>query len=254
MGGPLPDIQLDRPCPSDFRDAWQQALTKPRTLLAAEFAHATELTEPSVAYTVADHLVDGSACYLGNSMPVRDMDAFGCWPDDRDVIVTANRGASGIDGTVASSVGLAIGSHRPTIVLLGDLAFLHDLNSLSLVRSCRVPMTVVVVNNNGGGIFHFLPIAAQCPHFESLFAMPHGLPDLSSAAALFGMAYVRPTTPAELREALRGWNSRHQPQLIEVATERQENSNYHRRLQEMLRESPPPLTSPATRSRPAYPE
>jgi len=133
-------------------------------------------------------------------MPIRDVDAFAPTPPG-PVRVLANRGLNGIDGNVSTALGIAAASGAPTVALVGDLAFLHDLGALVHARRSALSLTIVVVNNDGGGIFSFLPIAGTTPRFEALFGTPHGT-DLSAAAALGGARFTRAGTPAELAAAL----------------------------------------------------
>jgi 2-succinyl-5-enolpyruvyl-6-hydroxy-3-cyclohexene-1-carboxylate synthase len=165
-------------------------------------------------------------------MPVRDLDAFA--PSLPGVRVLANRGLNGIDGIVSTALGAAASSGRPTAALLGDLALLHDLSGLIAARRLGAPLAVVVVNNDGGGIFHFLPVAehAAQERFEQLFATPHGL-DLEGAARLCGATLHRPRTPPELRSALRESLGRGL-HLIELRTDRGRNVQAHRALQQAV--------------------
>ena len=141
--------------------------------------------------------------------------------------MAANRGASGIDGTVATAAGFARGSGRPVTLLMGDLALLHDLNSLALLRG--LPVTVVVLNNDGGAIFSFLPVARHKAFFEPYFGTPQGL-SIEHAAAMFGLDYEHPRSAAEFIETYRAACERNGPTLIEVRTDRAENVELHRRL------------------------
>jgi 2-succinyl-5-enolpyruvyl-6-hydroxy-3-cyclohexene-1-carboxylate synthase len=193
------------------------------------------LTEPRVARLVSALAPEDSGLVAAASMPVRDLDAFAV-ANGPALRVTANRGASGIDGTVATAAGYARGLSRPTTLLLGDLALLHDLNGLLLLRE-GPPVVVVVVNNDGGGIFHFLPVAPGAGEgalppavFEPVFGAPHGL-GFEHAARMFGLPYVQPTTAntftAAYREALASGRSA----IIEVRTDRDANAALHRDLQ-----------------------
>ncbi|HET9451677.1 MAG TPA: aminoacyl--tRNA ligase-related protein, partial [Aggregicoccus sp.] len=179
------------------------------------------------AREVVAALPAGAQLFVSSSMPIRDVDAFAP-ASPTPLRVLANRGANGIDGIVSTALGVAAGSGRPTVLLTGDLAFLHDVGGLLAARRHGVPLTVVVVNNDGGGIFSFLPVAAATPHFEALFGTPHGV-DLAHAAALYGARFERPGTPAALRAAVRAGleGGLH---LLEVRTERRENVETHRAL------------------------
>src|SRR5690606_36179020 len=148
------------------------------------------LTEPRAARVVAAAVPEGGGLVAAASMPVRDLDAFAA-AGGAGVRVAANRGASGIDGTVATAAGFARGLARPTALLVGDLALLHDLRGLALLRK-GPPVVVVAVNNDGGGIFSFLPVAeAEGVPFEAVFGTPHGL-GFEHAARMFGLPYARP--------------------------------------------------------------
>jgi 2-succinyl-5-enolpyruvyl-6-hydroxy-3-cyclohexene-1-carboxylate synthase len=162
--------------------------------------------------------------YVSSSMPVRDVDVFGGVPRGR---VLANRGLNGIDGIVSSAAGAAFATGVATTVLVGDLALLHDLSGLVTASRLRIPLRVVCVNNDGGGIFHFLPIASHEDVFEPLFGTPHGI-DLKGAAALAGASYLRAT---DTRTLLAAFETAHKLQLIEVRTDRRENLDQHRALQ-----------------------
>jgi 2-succinyl-5-enolpyruvyl-6-hydroxy-3-cyclohexene-1-carboxylate synthase len=191
------------------------------------------LNEPYVARCISRLAPERSVLFLGNSMPIRDMDAYGS-PEGAAVRVAVNRGASGIDGNVATAAGYARALGVPVTALLGDLALLHDLNSLALVSRIAAPVALVVINNNGGGIFSFLPVAGVRDHFERYFAAPHGL-SFEHAAAQFGLAYTAPRTPAGFARAYANALRRGRHALIEVQTERDENLRVHRALQDAIR-------------------
>ena len=169
--------------------------------------------------------------YLGSSMPIRDMDMFGV-PDGTSDRVLANRGASGIDGCVATAAGVADESGLPLTAIVGDMACLHDLNSLALLR--RTPVTLIVVNNNGGGIFSFLPVAAHTDIFESHFGTPHGL-HFEHAAAMFDIPYHGPSGREEFEETYLATVRSGNRSLIEVNTDREENARIHRRIENAIR-------------------
>jgi 2-succinyl-5-enolpyruvyl-6-hydroxy-3-cyclohexene-1-carboxylate synthase len=186
----------------------------------------TELNEPFVARSVSRNVPHDHGLVVASSMPVRDLDtyaAIGGVP----VPVAANRGASGIDGTVATAAGFARGLGRPVTLLIGDLALLHDFNSLAMLRD--VPVVVVVLNNDGGGIFSFLPVANHEEFFEPYFGTPQGV-GFRPAAEMFGLQYERPETTEEFVELYRKACARDSSTLIEVRTDREENVRLHGEL------------------------
>ncbi|MCP4641419.1 MAG: 2-succinyl-5-enolpyruvyl-6-hydroxy-3-cyclohexene-1-carboxylic-acid synthase [bacterium] len=187
------------------------------------------LTEPGIARLVSAIMPTDHALMLGNSMPVRDMDMYAS-PKGPRVRVAANRGASGIDGLIATAAGFAHGQCAPVTAVIGDLSALHDLNSLALLAGSRAPVTLVVINNDGGGIFHFLPIAKHAEVFEPYFATPHGL-DFKHAAAMFDLPYERPDSTDELAAVYLEAARSGRPSVIEVVTNRADNLHAHHQLQ-----------------------
>ncbi len=183
------------------------------------------LSEALAARVVLQSVPDGGTLFVSSSMPIRALEAFGGTPAT-SVRVLANRGVNGIDGVVSSALGAAAATGTPTSVLVGDLAFLHDLNALSVAARNRISLTVVLLNNGGGGIFSHLPIAGLTPHFEALIATAHGL-TFQPIAQLFGARYARPKDPRALRSALAGCAGL---SLIEVVTDRAAEVALHRQL------------------------
>ena len=196
------------------------------------------LTEPVVARLAATAAAGPppAGLFSASSMPIRDLDTFAA-PLPAGVAVAANRGASGIDGAVASATGFAAGLRRPVIALLGDLSLLHDLASLSQLGASRHGLVIVVINNRGGGIFSLLPLAqVDEPGFDTLFeryfATPHEI-GFEGVAAGFALRYRRPETPAQLQHHLAvavGHAAGGRSSLLEVATDRVANAAIHREL------------------------
>ena len=189
--------------------------------------------EPGAARSVSAWVPDGWSVVVAASMPVRDLEAFGA-ADGAPAPVVANRGASGIDGTVATAAGVARGTGQGVALLIGDLALLHDQTSLALLRS-GPPVVVVVVNNDGGGIFHRLPIAdgpgALAPDtFERMFGTPHGL-GFRHAAAQNGLAYHAPDTMPAFDAALDAARQSGASAVIEVQTDRAEQAELRRHIE-----------------------
>ena len=208
-----------------FVEALKRASNVAAETLRANLDETENLTEPSCARLICRNLADNSGLFLANSMPVRDMDVFAD-TGGAAASVACNRGASGIDGTVASAAGFAVGLDRPITLLVGDLALLHDLNSLAILKTVAEPVVAVVINNNGGGIFSFLPIACQAGVFEPFFGAPHDL-TFEKAAAMFGLDYHHPRTASEFASCYRQAQAAGRHTLIEVTTDRSENLTLH---------------------------
>lgn len=171
----------------DYRPAWAQAEARAAASLAAAFAPRGEWFEPQAARVLAERLPVGTPVFVASSMPVRDVESF--WPaNDRRVRFFFNRGANGIDGTLSTALGMAHGAGRAAVLLTGDLAFLHDANGLLQARRLRGALTVVLINNHGGGIFEHLPVARFDPPFEELFATPQEV-DFGPLCAAHGVGY-----------------------------------------------------------------
>jgi len=189
------------------------------------------LNEPLAARLVSRAIPAEHGLFLANSMPVRDMDLYAAI-DGHSVHVNGHRGASGIDGTIAAACGFAQGLKAPVTLMIGDLAVLHDLNSLAMLKDSPYPVTVVILNNGGGGIFSFLPIAQFEDVFEQFFGTPHGV-DFPEAARMFALEYAKAATPKDFltaySKAVRGRNST----IIEVSSDRVENVKVHKLLQQV---------------------
>lgn len=189
--------------------------------------------EASLMHAIAHSLPGDTALFLGNSMPVRDADmVMGTGGPAR---VWSNRGASGIDGNIATALGIVRGSGKPAVAVLGDLAVLHDLNSLAMLRDDD-RLCIVVPNNDGGGIFHFLPVAQRADVFDPYFTTPHGM-TFEHAAQQFGIRYQQTTSREELLKTLNGAISGSGPTLIEVPIDRAVNYQAHRDLIEAMRKA-----------------
>lgn len=203
-------------------------------LYAAELDQSQELSEPGIARLLAAQLPQEQSLLLGNSLCVRELDGFASLRKSPPRML-GSRGTSGIDGHLATAAGFAAGSQSPITLLCGDLTFLHDLNSLYLVAQSRQPLTLIVVNNQGGGIFSFLPIAQHQEVFEDWFGTPHQL-SFEASARQFGLNYFSPDSASEFLESLQqAWQSGHSS-LIELRTERHQTLEVHRRLQRLLDE------------------
>jgi 2-succinyl-5-enolpyruvyl-6-hydroxy-3-cyclohexene-1-carboxylate synthase len=188
------------------------------------------LEEALIARTLVHALPEGTNLVLSSSMPVRDVDAYAS--SSHRLNVFTNRGVNGIDGVVSTALGVSASSRRPTALLIGDVAALHDLSGWLLASTAQTPLVAVVVNNDGGGIFNFLPVAERTPHFERLFATPQPV-DFAQVAALARGTLHRPGALEQLsrviRQGLTGG-----VHLVEVRTERKANVEAHKALNAAL--------------------
>ncbi|MFB6218974.1 MAG: 2-succinyl-5-enolpyruvyl-6-hydroxy-3-cyclohexene-1-carboxylic-acid synthase [Halobacteriaceae archaeon] len=193
--------------------------------------------EGSVLAAVAAGAPDPATLVVSNSMPVRDLDRFGR-PREAALTVLGNRGASGIDGVTSTALGAGSAVDEPLVCVLGDLAFYHDMNGLLAVERCGVDATVVLVNNDGGGIFHKLPIESFDPPFTELFKTPHGL-DFTPVADLYGLEFVRAEGMAEFRAAYGESLASGGTQVIEVCTDAEHSHRRREALAERVRDALP---------------
>jgi 2-succinyl-5-enolpyruvyl-6-hydroxy-3-cyclohexene-1-carboxylate synthase len=174
----------------------------------------------AVVYDVVDLIPDGSTLFAGNSLPVRHLDQFGK-PNNKRIYTYANRGASGIDGNISTALGTGAGRpDNPLVAIVGDITFYHDMNGLLAVHRCGVPITVVLLNNDGGGIFHRLPIRKHDPAFTEYYVTAHGL-DYSHTAKLYGLDYIRADTRDIFRRAFAESVTNRTSSIIEVRTDAQ---------------------------------
>jgi 2-succinyl-5-enolpyruvyl-6-hydroxy-3-cyclohexene-1-carboxylate synthase len=202
------------PRPGGWLDAWRQADEAASEAAGAVLAAEESLTEPRLARDLVAALPGGALLWIASSQPVRDIDG-GARPR-ADLHVLASRGASGIDGTASSAIGAALAHGGPAFALLGDLALVHDAAGLALgPREPRPDLCLVVVNNDGGGIFSDLEPAAFPGSFERLFGTPHGT-RIDHLAAAFGLPYQRLERPGDLPGALAGRGLR----IVEAQTDR----------------------------------
>jgi 2-succinyl-5-enolpyruvyl-6-hydroxy-3-cyclohexene-1-carboxylate synthase len=224
----LDRLGIDRRTDPGWLATWRRADETVASALTASLGN--ELSEPLVAARLGEWLDPGATLFCASSMPIRDLELY--LPAGRPLPrVRCNRGANGIDGTVSSAFGVAAADDGPVVLLIGDVALAHDLGGLLAARRLGLELTIVVLNNDGGGIFHFLPISGETDAFEEHVATPHGL-DFERAAALYGLRHERPRTQSELRAALTEAVGSGATTIIEITTDRPENLALHRRLAE----------------------
>jgi 2-succinyl-5-enolpyruvyl-6-hydroxy-3-cyclohexene-1-carboxylate synthase len=215
----------ERPVP----ERWLGAETAAQAALAEALQPNGEISEPALHRALGGAHCDGDLVYTASSMPIRDQEAF-LSPGDTDALFLSNRGANGIDGLVSSGIGAAHASRRPSTIVTGDLGLLHDLGGLAALRDVNTPVRIVVIDNDGGGIFHFLPQEQTLDEaeFEAILGTPRGV-DAAKAAALFDLPHRRIDSLAELPEALAAGTG-----LIEVKTDRPTNVAIHRQLAQQV--------------------
>lgn len=217
-------LEMEAPRFSEaWLERWQQMNTNAKKHLTS--GNDAKLTEGDAVRALSEVIPEQSILYVGNSMPIRDVDTF-FLNDEKKISILGNRGANGIDGTISSAAGAAASGKRVTLVI-GDLAFFHDMNGLHPIKHYGFDMTILLINNNGGGIFSFLPQAEDKKHFEALFGTPLHL-DFRKAAELYGAEYTVSETEKDLKNALQASYGRRGLSIIEVQTDREENVRWHR--------------------------
>ncbi len=209
-------------------NAWKTASGKINETVTGYLSNDGPPNEPSVARSISTTIPADHGLFMANSMPIRDMDMYAGFSDDGPS-VAANRGASGIDGIISTAAGYTSGLGAPVTLLIGDLAFIHDMASLRLLKELNLDITVVLLNNNGGAIFSFLPVAAFGKEFETCFGTPHDL-TFEHAARLFALTYHNPASQKEFDEVYRKAVHEKGPRLIEVNTTRPENLDVHQAI------------------------
>lgn len=226
--GPLLDILGDR-CRDPGRDsAWQSGLRDAEA--RAEELCAQAPIEALAVREVCAALPRGASIFLSNSMPIRWAEAYAS-PTASAARVFVNRGVNGIDGIISTAIGASVGSDTPLLLVIGDLAFLHDLGGLRLAAALRRPLAILLLNNDGGGIFSHLPIAEHRAIFDPLFGTPHGA-DLASAARSYRIPHIQAGTPKEAASLVRETLESEGVRVIEVRTDRDTTAHQHARLVE----------------------
>jgi 2-succinyl-5-enolpyruvyl-6-hydroxy-3-cyclohexene-1-carboxylate synthase len=214
---------------------WERAEAAAERALRLAFASDDECVEPNAVRALLDELPDGAQLVVSNSMPVREVDAF-LPTGERALRVLGNRGANGIDGLVSTALGASHATRQPTLLLCGDLAFLHDAGGLLAAQRLGISLVIAALDNDGGGIFSYLPIAAQGEgvYFEELFRTPHGA-DLAGIAAAYGAHAVRVESLAHLRDALKDAFTRRGVSLLHVPVDRDRSvAVFRARIEEAL--------------------
>lgn len=208
----------------EYREKWTRLnqLTKENMVSIMDI---TELSEGKLFYQLAELLPDEATIFIGNSMPIRDLDSF-FLNNGKSIRVMANRGANGIDGTVSTAIGAALYS-KSLYLILGDLTFFHDLNGLFIAKRYQIDIHIILINNNGGGIFSFLPQYDQPKHFELLFGTPLDI-DFEHAVKMFGGQLKKITDWDHFSLEMQNSNTASGINVYEVMTNRDRNRQEHR--------------------------
>jgi 2-succinyl-5-enolpyruvyl-6-hydroxy-3-cyclohexene-1-carboxylate synthase len=228
---PAGDTEADPGAREGWLARWRNADERAAEALVAVL-DGHELCEPAVAAELGSLLSDEATLFVASSMPVRDIESF--WPvREQPPRVLCNRGANGIDGTVSSAFGAAAAAREPVVLLIGDVALAHDIGGLLAARRLGLGLTIVLVNNGGGGIFDFLPLAgvAEQEVYETHVATPTGL-DFARAAELYGLEHELAQDLRGLRGAIERALGAPHTTIVEVRTRRAANVDAHRRIWE----------------------
>ena len=207
-----------------YLNRWQ------RLEVAGKAQLSTAIEEPScfegrTIRELQQHIPDNSQVLVANSMTVRDFDYF-WFSGESDAVLYGNRGVNGIDGTVSTALGLATNG-QPTYLVTGDLSLFHDLNGLAVAKTHNLNLTIILHNNDGGGIFEYLPQKGT-KYFDYLFSTSQGL-DYSGAAKLYGCGYTKISSPDELAPVLAKVSKESGVHIIEILTDREYSRQLHRK-------------------------
>ena len=228
LTGKLPRKRKD----TSWLDGWHEA-DRNASRAIAETVGPSGLTEPRVAAELGSLLPAEATLVVASSMPIRDVETF--FPvREAPFRVLSNRGANGIDGTVSTAFGVAAAGRGLTVLLIGDVALAHDVGGLLAASRLGLKLVIVLIDNDGGGIFHFLPAAGQGDAFVEHIATPHGL-DFAHAAALYGIEYERVADVDGFRAALARASVAEHSTIICARTDRERNVELHRRVWESVR-------------------
>lgn len=217
---------------NDYADFFVQKAKHVDTLIEENISSTDLLSEPFIAREISKNIPDGSDLFLSSSMPIRDMDLYSI-TGRKNITVAANRGVSGIDGVISTASGFAAAKETLTTLLIGDLAFIHDINALAVLKSLKVPVIAIVVNNHGGGIFHFLPISQSKDVFEEFFAASHDF-SFEGVTSTFGLDYYKANDKPGFTRSYQAALQKAVPAVIEVATDRDANLKLRKTIKNQI--------------------
>ena len=216
----------------EWSNRWRNLAKSAKDAIQRELSEMNDMFEGKVFTELGKLLTADSLLFVGNSMPVRNMDTF--FPSMKTPIqFMANRGASGIDGVVSSALGASAVSQERVVLVIGDISFYHDMNGLLAAKNFGLKTTIIVLNNNGGGIFSFLPHADYEEVFESYFATPHNL-TFKAGAELYGLDYYLANNWETFRKVVKGSLKESNTTVIEVTSNQKSNVRLHRQIEEAV--------------------
>ncbi len=227
--------QLNQLVENKNGNAWKRLWTdlnrRTKDIIKSYIQSVSDMEEGKAVSLICDLLPPDCTVYIGNSMPIRDMDTF-FHTNENNIRLMANRGANGIDGVVSSAVGAAVHC-RPLFLLIGDLSFFHDMNGLLAAKLQKININIIILNNDGGGIFSHLPQAKEGDNFELIFGTPTGL-NFEHAAMLYNGQYTKAVEWEDVTVSIREAASDEGLNIIEVPTDRARNLQVHRGLWEQV--------------------
>ncbi len=218
-------MPIEEKQPSEYLKHWSKANDIATAHIKSYISE--ELDEGALAGILFESLSENTDLVASSSMPIRDVDTF-FNKTSKDIQVYANRGTNGIDGVVSTALGIQAATKRPGFLLIGDLAFLHDINGLVVTRFNETDLTIVIMNNDGGGIFSYLPQSTETNYFEHLFGTPTGL-EFSAIATMYDAQYDVVHTKEDFQTVLSKDKTKN-IRIIEVRTDRKINTETHRKL------------------------
>jgi len=207
--------------PSNWLEKWQQKSKNWQSLIQSSLSEVSELTEPWIHYQLPKQIPQPCQLFLSNSLPIRFANKYGT-TSSHAIKTYANRGASGIDGIIATACGLAQSPPQKTILVIGDIAFTHDLNSLALVYKTQAPLLILLINNGGGDIFSYLPIHHHPTHFTEYFKTPQTI-QFQKATEAFHLPYTLANSKESVQQAIQSFFSNPSPQIVECLIHPTEN-------------------------------
>jgi 2-succinyl-5-enolpyruvyl-6-hydroxy-3-cyclohexene-1-carboxylate synthase len=214
---------------------WLKASENAGDLIEKHFSANSEnkkINEFALVRRLTHIIPETHGFFIGNSLPVRAVDMVGS-EKGADLPTALNRGASGIDGLIASACGYSSGMQKPVTLLIGDLSALHDLNSFKLLTDSPEPVLLVLLNNHGGGIFSFLPVAQQTDIFEPFFAAPHNY-NFRKASSMFNLNYFNPGSISAFEIDYLKALQANKSAVIEIISDRDKNPQYLESLRQKL--------------------